>query len=131
MNKKTALVALCLLASIKVALSALMFHETLGIGGTELITLRGPTQEGVHERADVLYLRLNAILSDSTLESEDIQVRKIPSGTAIFAKERLFVTVTPRDGAYNQTTCEKQAQAWCKRLAETLPTLKSAERPPV
>ena len=106
------------------------FYKTLGIGGTELITLRGFSEEAVDTRAEILYSRLNIILSDSNLSATDVQVRKVGADPVIYVKDRLFVTVTPQDAAFNQITQPKQAAAWQERLAKTLPTLNSSGLPP-
>ena len=108
--------------------SRLTYHETIGMGGSELITLRGSNMIDIHERVGILHSRLSWILADSALSAADIQVRKTPDSMAIYAKNRLFVTVTAQDAEYNQTTIKKQARKWCEHLSETLPSLRSSER---
>ncbi|WP_309686115.1 hypothetical protein [Armatimonas sp.] len=105
------------------------FQQTLAIGGTELITIRGRSQEDVRVRADIIYARLAWILADSTLARRDIWIKMTTSEPAIYVKDKLLVTVMPQDSAYNETTPDKQAQIWRIRFAETLPILKSADPP--
>lgn len=134
MNRKntlTALAALAMMTGISGAASAKeAYRKTVGMGGTELITLRGPSQESVEQREQLLFTRLNWILADPTLQAADVRVRRVNKDVAIYVKERLLLTVTTQDAAYNQTTPEKQANAWRDRLAQTLPTLKASDRPP-
>jgi hypothetical protein len=111
------------------AQSSPSFQNTLTIGGTELITLRAETQASVDKRANILYDRLVYILSDPKLSNRDVHIQKTSSEIAIYVKNRLLVTVTPQDALYNQTTPEKQAQQWSKRLSETLPILKVSDFP--
>jgi len=134
MNRKntiTTLVALTLLTGITGVASAKdVYRKTVGMGGTELITFRGPSKESVEQREQLLFTRLTWILADPTLQSSDVRVRLVNKEQAIYVKDRLLMTVTTQDAAYNQTTPEKQAIAWRDRLAQTLPTLKSTDRPP-
>jgi hypothetical protein len=132
MNKTTLFVATSAICTLffapKTAFSRLMFQETIGMGGSELITLRGSNMRDIHERVAILHSRLSWILADPTLTGDDVQIRKMPDGPAIFVKNRLFVTVMPQDAQYNETTVDIQAQEWRERLAETLPSLRSSER---
>ena len=116
----------CLLAHAQLTPS---FQQTLAIGGTELITIRGQSKEDVRVRADIIYSRLAWILADSTLTRRDIWIKMTTSEPAIYVKDKLLVTVMPQDSAYNETTPDKQAQIWRIRFAETLPILKSADPP--
>ncbi|WP_395141534.1 hypothetical protein [Armatimonas sp.] len=116
----------CLLAHAQLPPS---FQQTLAIGGTELITIRGQSQEDVRIRADIIYARLAWILADSTLSRHDIWVKMTSSEPAIYVKDRLLITVMLQDSNYNDTTPNKQAQIWRGRFAETLPMLKSADPP--
>ena len=129
-HKLGAALSLVLLAAFgqSAANARLTYHETIGIGGSELITLRGSNMLEIHERVGILHSRLNWILADPTLTEEDIRVRKTADGMAIFAKDRLLVTVMAQDAEYNQTTPEKQADEWCEHFARTLPSLRSAGR---
>ena len=106
-----------------------VFQQTLAIGGTELITLRGKTKEEVATRADIIYSRLVWILADSTLSRRDIWIKLKNHDPSIYVKDRLLITVMPQDSAYNQTTMQKQAQIWRMRFSETLPILKSVNPP--
>ncbi|MGC4042832.1 MAG: hypothetical protein QM758_03435 [Armatimonas sp.] len=134
MNRKKILVSLAALTVMSgiagVASAKEAYHKTVGIGGTELITLRGPDQASVEQREQTLFTRLNWILADPTLQPTDVRVRLVNKELAIYVKERLLLTVSTQDAAYNQTTREKQAAAWRDRLAQTLPTLKATDRPP-
>lgn len=134
MNRKNTLIALAALATMTgiagTASAREAYRKTIGIGGTELITLRGPSQESVDQREQLLLTRLNWILADPTLQPADVRVRLVNKDLAIYVKERVLLTVTTQDAAYNQTTREKQASAWRDRLATTLPTLKASDRPP-
>lgn len=116
----------CLLAYAQLTPS---FRQTLAIGGTELITIRGQSKEDVRVRADIIYARLAWILADSTLARRDIWIKMTSSEPAIYVKDKLLITVMPQDSAYNETTPDKQAQIWRIRFAETLPILKSADPP--
>jgi hypothetical protein len=132
MNRISLFVTSCVIlaSSIapKAAYSRLMYQETIGMGGSELITLRGSNMRDIHERIGVLHARLSWILSDSTLTSDDVQIRKMTEGSAVYVKNRLFVTVMAQDAEYNQTTPEKQAEEWREHLAQTLPSLTSSGR---
>ncbi|WP_395089621.1 hypothetical protein [Armatimonas sp.] len=116
----------CLLAHAQLPPS---FQQTLAIGGTELITIRGQTEADVRVRADIIYARLAWVLADSTLSRRDIWVKMTSSEPAIYVKNRLLITVMPQDSTYNGTTPNKQAQIWKDRFAETLPMLRSADPP--
>ena len=131
MNRKNTLITLAAMALIAGATSAApMYQKTVGLGGSELITLRGSSQESVDQRVETLHTRLNWILADPTLQPADIRIRLSGKDQAIYAKDRLLLTVTTQDAAYNQTTPEKQAIAWRDRLAQVLPSLKASARPP-
>ena len=107
-----------------------VYQQTLAVGGTELITIRGDSEKAVAARADVLYARLVWILADASLARRDIWIDFRQSDPAIYVKNRLLVTVTPPDFQFNQSTPEKQAEVWRQRFAETLPILKSLDPPP-
>jgi hypothetical protein len=100
------------------------FSNTLSVGGIELITLRGESDESVKERSSILEDRLIPILADSKLVARDVRIKMLSSCYAIYVKGRLFVTITTKDAAYNQTTPEKQALTWRRQLAKTLPLVK-------
>ena len=106
-----------------------IYQQTLAVGGTELITLRGETKEAVATRVDILYSRLVWILADATLAQDDIWIDFTQVDPSIYVKKRLLITVMSQDSKYNQSTPSKQAEVWRKRFAETLPLLKSIDPP--
>jgi hypothetical protein len=104
------------------------FQRTLSIGGTELITLRGDTQESLDKRADIVYDRLNYILAENDLKAEDIVIVMEKNDPVLYVRKHLLITVTSQDATYNQLTQEKQSQIWHKRFCETLPELSTKSK---
>jgi hypothetical protein len=117
------IVAMTTRPTISVAMFQTVFKNTLSIGGTEMITLRGDSQASVDNRADILTNRINYILGEPNLTADDIVIVMEKNDPVLYVRKHLLVTVTTQDAAYNQLTQEKQADIWLQKFRETLPEL--------
>ncbi len=106
-----------------------VYQQTLAVGGTELITIRGDTEKAVVERADIIYSRLVWILADASLARRDVWIDFTQTDPSVYVKNQLLITVMVQDAQYNQSTPVKQAEVWRRRFSETLPILKSIDPP--
>jgi hypothetical protein len=66
-------------------------------------------------------LRLVQAYATERITPENITLRQVAGGWAIYVGQQLIITMTPQDGQANRTTVDALAQAWLARLRDLLP----------
>ncbi len=75
----------------------------------------------IEQRREAVRLRLIQAYAQQRITADNITLRSVPGGWAIFVGDQLLVTVTPVDAQANQTTAALLAQVWLQRLKDLLP----------
>lgn len=83
----------------------------------------------VEQRREAVRLRLVQAYATERMSPENITLRQVPGGWAIYVGQQLIITVTPQDGQANRTTADALAQTWLARLRDLLPRCR-LEAPP-
>ncbi len=131
MKTRVIVSALLLAGCCLLARPALAEDGDVAVGGVLLFRIHA-TVNGMSpkDRADIVDTRLQDILAAPVLKAEDVQIVGADKSSAkIMVKDRLLVTVTKADGAFNGVTTQKQAEMWLASLRKGLPKVNAKPNP--
>lgn len=123
--------ALLLACGCLFARPALADDGDVAVGGVLLFRIHvAANGMSPKQRAEAVDTRLQDILGAPVISPDDVHIVGADKSSAkILVKDRLLVTVTKADGAFNGVTTQKQAQMWVDSLRKTLPKINARPNP--
>jgi hypothetical protein len=123
--------ALLLAGSCLFARPAIADEGDVAVGGVLLFRIHvAANGMSPKERAEAVDTRLQDILGAPVIAPEDVHIVGTDKNSAkILVKDRLLVTVTKADGAFNSVSAQKQAQMWLDSLRKALPKINAKPNP--